>query len=281
MPSVETLSSAACFGGSQAVFRHRSAVTGTAMEFSVYLPPGAGEGGGKLPCLFWLSGLTCTWENFTVKAGAQRYAAEHGIVVVAPDTSPRGDDVPDAADEYDFGKGAGFYVSAAQEPWSKHYQMERYAAEELPALVFERFPADPARTGVFGHSMGGHGALTLAMKNPGVFKTVSAFAPIVSPMNCPWGHKALGRYIGDDRSAWARYDACALVEAAGWGGEILVDQGDADTFLAEQLKPELFEAACAAAGVPLTLNMRPGYDHSYYFIASFIGDHIAWHADRL
>lgn len=278
--SLETLSEAACFGGTQSVHRHDSEATGTAMEFSVYLPPGAGDG-SKVPVLFWLSGLTCTWENFTVKAGAQRYAAEHGIAIVAPDTSPRGDDVPDSSDEYDFGKGAGFYVNATREPWSKNYHMERYAAEELPATVFDAFPVNPDRAGVFGHSMGGHGALTLAMKNPGLFKSVSAFAPIVSPMNCPWGDKALGRYIGDDRTAWARYDACALVESDGWAGEILVDQGDADGFLAEQLKPELLTAACEKAGVPLTLRMQPGYDHSYYFIASFIGDHIAWHRERI
>ncbi len=278
--SIEKISSAASFGGTQDVYRHDSAATGTPMEFSVYLPPGA-DGGAKLPCLFWLSGLTCTWENFTVKAGAQRYAAEHGVIIIAPDTSPRGDGVPDSADEYDFGKGAGFYVSATQEPWKKHYQMERYVAEELPALVFENFPADPARTGISGHSMGGHGALTLAMKNPSTFKTVSAFAPIVSPINCPWGHKALGRYIGEDQSAWAAYDACSLVESKGWHGDILVDQGDADNFLAEQLKPELLKDACEKAGVPLSLNMQPGYDHSYYFIASFIGNHIAWHAERL
>lgn len=277
---MEKLSSAACFGGTQDIYKHQSAATGTTMEFSVYLPPGA-AGGGRLPCLIWLSGLTCTWENFTVKAGAQRYAAEHGIIIVAPDTSPRGDDVPDASDEYDFGKGAGFYVSATQEPWSKHYQMERYIAQELPALIAENFPIDPARTGIFGHSMGGHGALTLAMKNRGTFKTVSAFAPIVSPMNCPWGHKALGRYIGEDQAAWARYDACALVESDGWTDEILIDQGDADTFLTEQLKPDLFQGACGRAGVPLTLRMHAGYDHSYYFIASFIGEHIRWHAERL
>ena len=278
---MERISSAAAFGGHQDVYRHQSSATGTAMEFSIYLPPGAVGSSEKLPCLFWLSGLTCTWENFTVKAGAQRYAAEHGVIIVAPDTSPRGDDVPDAADEYDFGKGAGFYVTATREPWSKHYQMERYVADELPALVFENFPADPTRAGIFGHSMGGHGALTLALKNPSTFKTVSAFAPITSPLNCPWGHKALGRYLGDDQSTWARYDACALVASEGWQGEILVDQGDGDNFLAEQLKPELLEEACAQADVPLTLRRQPGYDHSYYFIATFIGDHIAWHAARL
>lgn len=275
--TLETINQWACFGGSQTVHAHESAVTGTRMEFAVFTPPGE----GPFPVLYWLSGLTCTWENFVAKAGAQRYAARHGVILVCPDTSPRGDDVPDAADEYDFGKGAGFYVNATQQPWSKNYRMYDYVVNELPGVVEPTLNAIDGARGVFGHSMGGHGALTLALREPEIFKSVSAFAPIVAPSEVPWGHKALGRYLGEDRTAWLEHDACALIRARGWSGDILIDQGMADTFLEQQLRPELFESACADAGVTLDLRRRDGYDHSYYFIASFVGDHIAWHQERL
>jgi S-formylglutathione hydrolase len=276
---IETLSQSRCFGGVQSVFRHTSARTGTSMRFSVFLPPQA-EKGEDVPVLFWLSGLTCTEDNFTVKAGAQRVAAELGLMIVAPDTSPRGEGVADDS-AYDLGQGAGFYVDATEQPWARHYQMHSYCALELPALVGGLGPADLDRAGVFGHSMGGHGALTLALKHPAVFRTVSAFAPIVSPMNCPWGEKALTAYLGEDRAAWRAYDACALIEDGARTADILVDQGEADQFLAEQLKPDLLEKTCAEAGQKLTLRRQPGYDHSYFFIASFIEDHLRWHAARL
>ena len=276
--SLKTVSENKCFGGQQGVYAHASSETGTEMRFSLFLP---GDAAGPVPLLTWLSGLTCTEENFTVKAGAQRYAAEQGVAVLAPDTSPRGTDLPGEHDAYDFGSGAGFYVDATEAPWSDHYRMYGYVTRELPALVGEHFPVDLARQGLFGHSMGGHGALTIALKNPETYRSVSAFAPIVSPMNCPWGEKALTGYLGADRAPWRRYDACALIEDGARLEHILVDQGEADNFLAEQLKPELLEAACAAAEIPLTLNRRPGYDHSYFFIASFIGEHIAYHAERL
>lgn len=270
-----------CFDGIQGVYEHESTSTGTTMRFAVFRPPGA-ENGNPVPVLYWLSGLTCTEENFTVKAGAQRLAAELGLLIVAPDTSPRGDGVPDDPDgAYDFGLGAGFYVDATEAPWSRHYRMRSYVETELPALIHEHFPADAGRQGIFGHSMGGHGALTVALRNPDVFRSVSAFAPIVSPLNCPWGHKALGGYLGADRGDWRQYDACALIADGARVADILVDQGSDDGFLAEQLKPELLEAACAEAGIPLTLRMQKGYDHSYYFIASFIDDHLRWHARRL
>jgi S-formylglutathione hydrolase len=275
--ALEKLNEWACFGGSQRVYAHQSATTGTRMEVAVYTPPGD----GPFPVLYWLSGLTCTWENFVSKAGAQRYAAEHGVILVCPDTSPRGDDVPDAADEYDFGKGAGFYVNATREPWAKNYRMYDYVVTELPDLIEPTLAMRDGVRGIFGHSMGGHGALTIALREPDQFKTVSAFAPIVAPSEVPWGHKALGRYLGDERAAWLEHDACALVRSRGWDGEILIDQGMADTFLEEQLRPELFEAACADADVALDLRRRDGYDHSYYFIASFVGDHIGWHAAKL
>ena len=278
--ALEKKSEWASFGGTQTVYTHQSDETGTAMDFSVYTPPQAAN--GPVPVLTYLSGLTCNWENVTTKGGFQGWAAERGLMIVCPDTSPRGDDVPDSADEYDFGKGAGFYVNATQQPWSKNYRMYAYITEELPSVLKAQVSgADMSRQGVFGHSMGGHGALTVALKNPDTYKSVSAFAPIVSPLNCPWGEKALGRYIGDDRKAWEDYDACALVRSRGWTGDILVDQGTADTFLENQLKPELFEAACKDADVALTLRMQDGYDHSYYFMASFMKDHIDWHADRL
>jgi S-formylglutathione hydrolase len=269
-----------CFGGEQIQFSHKSAVCNCVMTASIYLPPQAKV--GPVPVLWWLSGLTCTDQNFVTKAGAQRYAAEYGIAIVMPDTSPRGDDVPDDADKaYDFGLGAGFYVNATQDPWAKHYHMNDYVTAELPEVVAANFPVNMQRQAISGHSMGGHGALTIALKNPGRYKSVSAFSPIVSPMNCPWGHKALGGYLGDDKRAWAAHDACALIVGASEKLPILIDQGDADNFLEEQLKPHLIEEACAKADHPLTLRMQPGYDHSYYFIASFIGDHVNWHSQAL
>ena len=267
----------ACFGGWQDVYEHASDTLGCTMRFAVYLPPQAET--AKLPVLYWLSGLTCNEQNFITKAGAQRYAAEHGVILVAPDTSPRGDDVPDA-EGYDLGKGAGFYVDATQQPWATHYRMYDYVVHELPALVEAELPANGARA-ISGHSMGGHGALVIALKNPGRYRSVSAFSPIVAPSQVPWGEKAFGAYLGDDRAAWQAYDATALVATADERLPLLVDQGDADEFLDGQLKPQLLQAACDAAGHPLTLRMQPGFDHSYYFIASFIGEHIAHHARAL
>lgn len=277
--TVETISENRCFGGVQGVYRHASSLLGCDMTFSVYLPPAAAK--GPVPVLWWLSGLTCTQENFTTKAGAQRYAAECGIAVICPDTSPRGSDHPGEHESYDFGSGAGFYLDATAAPWSANYRMYSYLAAELPEAVFARFPLDSTRQSISGHSMGGHGALTIGLKNPETYRSVSAFSPIVAPMQVPWGQKALGGYLGPDETAWRAYDACALVADFGYDRPLLVEQGLADNFLAEQLRPELFEAACKAAGVPLTVNRRDGYDHSYYFIASFIGDHIVWHAERL
>ena len=279
--AAELLSRARCFGGEQRVYRHASAETGTPMRFAAYVPPQA-LGGAKAPVLWFLSGLTCTEENFTVKAGAQRVAAELGLLLVAPDTSPRGEGVPDdPAGAYDFGLGAGFYLDATEEPWARHYRMGSYIARELPELLAAELPADMARQGISGHSMGGHGAITLALKNPGRFASVSAFAPIASPLRCPWGEKALSGYLGPDRAAWRRHDSTALIEDGARLPGLLVDQGLGDNFLESQLKPELLEAACAAAGIPLTLRRQEGYDHSYYFIASFIEDHLRWHAARL
>jgi len=277
---LETVSQARAFGGTQHVFRHRSEATGTAMRFAAFLPPQAAT--GKVPVLWFLSGLTCTEENFTVKAGAQRVAADLGLALIAPDTSPRGDGVPDDPDgAYDFGLGAGFYLDATQAPWSTHYRMRRYLERELPALVGAALPLDMGRQAISGHSMGGHGALTLALRDPGRFRSVSAFAPIVAPMHCPWGLKALSGYLGDDQAAWREYDSCALIEDGARVKAILVDQGMADGFLAEQLQPERLEAACAAAGIELTMRRQDGYDHSYFFIASFIEDHLRWHARAL
>jgi len=275
-----TLSEAKAFGGRQCVYAHPSKETGTEMRFAAYLPPRADK--GDVPVLWFLSGLTCTEENFTVKAGAQRVAAELGIALIAPDTSPRGDGVPDDPDgAYDFGLGAGFYVDATEAPWSANYRMRSYIERELPALVAEALPLDMERQAITGHSMGGHGALTMALRNPGRFRSVSAFAPICAPMQCPWGDKALTGYIGPDRAKWREYDACALIEDGARVPEILVDQGLADNFLAGQLKPELLEAACAGTDIDLTLRRQDGYDHSYYFIATFIEDHLRWHAERL
>jgi S-formylglutathione hydrolase len=269
-----------CFGGRQLRYSHASEVLGCEMNFSIYLPPQAEQ--GKVPVLYWLSGLTCTDENFVTKAGAQRYAAEHGIAIVAPDTSPRGEGVPDDPEAaWDFGLGAGFYVNATQSPWSQHYRMYDYVVCELPALLKAQFPVDEARMAISGHSMGGHGALTIALKNPGRFKSVSAFSPICSPLRCPWGEKALGMYLGDDRATWAEHDSCALMAYVEEKLPALVDQGDADNFLQEQLKPELLQEVANSVGYPLELRMQPGYDHSYFFIASFIGEHIAFHASHL
>ena len=276
---METVTQQRCFGGVQGVYRHASRETGTDMQFSVYVPDaGVGE---KLPVLWYLSGLTCTEENFTVKAGAQRYAADAGLILVAPDTSPRGADIPGEDDDYDFGSGAGFYVNATNPPWDKNYRMYSYIREELPDLVFQNFPGNRDRQGITGHSMGGHGALTIGLKNSDTYKSISAFSPICSPLNCPWGEKALSGYLGEDRESWSQYDAVALIESGHRSGDILVDQGDADNFLVEQLKPELLAAACEDSGQSLTLRMQSGYDHSYYFIATFIGDHIRFHAERL
>ena len=267
----------ACFGGWQDVYRHRSEALGCEMNFAVYLPPQAET--RTLPALYWLSGLTCNEQNFITKAGAQRYAAEHGVILVAPDTSPRGEGVTDA-DGYDLGKGAGFYIDATQAPWSAHYRMHDYVVFELPALIEANFPAIGARA-ISGHSMGGHGALVAALKHPGRYRSVSAFSPIVAPSQAPWGEKAFTAYLGDDRAAWRAWDAAALIAGAQEHLPLLIDQGDADEFLHGQLKPQLLQAACAAAGHPLQLRLRPGYDHSYYFIASFIGEHIAHHARAL
>ncbi len=276
---MERIEHRACFGGWQDVYRHRSDALGCDMNFGVYLPPQAGEAGARLPVLYWLSGLTCTEQNFITKAGAQRYAAEHGIILVAPDTSPRGEDVADA-EGYDLGQGAGFYLDATRAPWSRHYRMHEYVVNELPALVEAGFPAGDARA-ISGHSMGGHGALVAALRNPGRYRSVSAFSPIVAPGRVPWGQKAFAAYLGEDREAWQAWDATALVASARERLPLLVDQGGDDEFLDGQLRPQLLQAACEAAGHPLQLRMRPGYDHSYYFIASFIGEHLAHHAPAL
>ena len=276
---MEIVSTSKAYGGTQGVYRHASTATGTDMTFAVYVPPH--DEGVRLPVLWFLSGLTCTHANVMDKGEYRRACAELGVILVAPDTSPRGDDVPDD-DAYDFGKGAGFYVDATEEPWAKNFRMRSYVEDELPALIAAEFPvADLARQGIFGHSMGGHGALTIALRNPDRFRSVSAFALIVAPLQCPWGEKALGGYLGSDRTAWRAYDACALIEDGARVAEILVDQGDADGFLVEQLKPELLVAACEAAGIGQTLRMQPGYDHSYNFISTFMADHVAWHAERL
>jgi S-formylglutathione hydrolase len=268
------------FGGRQLRFKHQSQVLNCTMHFSVYLPPAAEQ--GPVPVLYWLSGLTCTDENFVTKAGAQQYAAQHGVAIVAPDTSPRGDGVPDDPDgTYDFGLGAGFYVNATQPPWASHYQMYDYVVTELPALITKNLPVDGSRAGIFGHSMGGHGALTIALNNPDNYKSVSAFSPICSPLNCPWGEKALGNYIGQDRSAWTQYDSTELVQTAQQQLPVLVDQGEADDFLQEQLQTERLIKAAAEAHYPMTVRMQPGYDHSYFFISSFIGEHIDFHMQYL
>ena len=280
--TLTTLERHRCCGGVQGVYAHESRATGTRMEFAVYQPPQAAR--GPVPVLYWLSGLTCTWANFTEKAGAQRHAAEHGLMIVAPDTSPRGTNFPGEHDSYDFGSAAGFYVDATREPWSRNYRMYSYVTEELPALIEAEFPVVPERTGIFGHSMGGHGALVCALRNPERFRSLSAFAPIGAPSRSPWGEKAFTGYLGPDRAAWRDYDASELAASHGsaWRGRpVLVDQGTADGFLESQLKPDLLRAAFEAAGIPLELRMQEGYDHSYYFMATFIGDHVAHHARQL
>ena len=277
---MEILSTNKAFDGVQGVYRHDSRATGTDMTFSVYLP--AHEEGETLPVVWWLSGLTCTHANVTEKGEFRAACARHRLIFVAPDTSPRGDNVPDDPDgAYDFGLGAGFYVDATQEPWAAHYRMWSYVTQELPELVLAEFPADPKRQSIMGHSMGGHGALTIGLRHPDRFKSVSAFAPIVAPSQVSWGQKALGQYLGPDPAAWRAHDAVALVEDGARLPELLVDQGDRDVFLEKELRPELLRQACADAGIPLTLNLRPGYDHSYYFISTFMADHLAWHAERL
>ena len=275
---METVSENKAFGGIQGVYSHPSEATGTGMTFSVFVPPQAEA--APCPVLWYLSGLTCTHANVTEKGEYRAACAQHGIIFVAPDTSPRGEGVADD-EAYDMGQGAGFYVDATQEPWAPHFKMRSYIEDELPALIAENFPADMARQGITGHSMGGHGALTIGLRNPDKFRSISAFAPIVSPLNCPWGEKALSGYLGNDRAKWRAYDACALIEDGARADALLVDQGTGDQFLEEQLKPELLSEACRNAGIPLTLNLREGYDHSYYFISSFMADHIAWHAERL
>ncbi len=276
--TIETVSTITAFGGTQGVYRHASASTGTDMTFSVYVPPHADK--AKLPVVWYLSGLTCTHANVTEKGEFRRACAELGLVFVAPDTSPRGDGVPDDP-AYDFGVGAGFYVDATEAPYAANYQMWSYVTDELPHVVAEHFSVDLGRRSIMGHSMGGHGALTIGLTYPGRYRAVSAFSPIVAPSQVPWGEKALGGYLGDDRAAWRRHDAVALIADGARAPALLVDQGDADQFLAEQLRPDLLRAACEAAGIPLTLRLQPGYDHSYYFIATFMADHLAWHAERL
>jgi len=268
------------FGGTQGVYTHKARQTACAMEFSVYMPPDAAN--APVPVLYYLSGLTCTQDNVTTKGGFQRYAAEHDIAVVCPDTSPRGAGYDGEDDDYDFGTGAGFYVDATEAPWSEMYRMYSYVTEELPALIGSNFSIDTSNAAIFGHSMGGHGALTIALKNPEAYKSVSAYAPIVAPMQCPWGEKALAGYLGPDREAWKAYDATALIRSGHRiGSTILIDQGTADNFLDEQLKPQLFADACKEAGQAVDIRMREGYDHSYYLMATFMGDHISHHARAL
>ncbi|KPL69329.1 S-formylglutathione hydrolase [Erythrobacter sp. SG61-1L] len=276
--TIETVSTWKSHGGTQGVYTHASSATGTPMTFSVFVPDHAP--GAKLPVLWYLSGLTCTHANVTEKGEFRQACAEHGIIFVAPDTSPRGDDVPD--DEgYDFGKGAGFYVDATQEPWAANFRMRSYIEQELPGIIAAAFPADMDRQGITGHSMGGHGALTISLRNPGRFRSTSAFSPIVSPLNCPWGEKALGGYIGEDKAKWREYDAVALIEDGARLPDLLVDQGTADNFLEGQLKTQLLDHVCRNADMRAAIRMQEGYDHSYYFISTFMAEHVAWHAERL
>jgi len=279
MATIETLSEQVCFSGVQGFYRHASSVCAGPMQLAVYRPPQAEQ--GNVPVLFYLAGLTCSEETFTIKGGAQRLAAELGIMLVAPDTSPRNTGIPDEAADWEFGAGAGFYVDATEQPWAKFFNMYSYITSELPDLIGANFPMDSSRQSIFGHSMGGHGALTIALKNADRYRSVSAFAPIVAPTQVPWGHKALPRFLGDDKASWAEYDATELVKRKQFPGEILIDQGDADKFLDEQLRPQLFQSACAGAGQKLKLRMQPGYDHSYYFISTFMEDHMRHHAAAL
>jgi len=280
MSTIETLSEHACFGGLQGFYRHASDTIGLPMRFGVYLPPQA-IAGARVPALIWLAGLTCTEETFAIKAGAQRAAAELGLMLVTPDTSPRDTGVAGADASWDFGSGAGFYLDATQAPWAERWRMESYVTRELPELLAAHFPWRRERLGLFGHSMGGHGALTLALRHPGAYASVSAFAPVAATMQCPWGVKAFTNYLGDDRAAWAAHDATELVKSGARAPALLVDQGLADKFLAEQLHVDRFEAACREAGQSLTLRRHAGYDHGYFFIASFIEDHLRFHADAL
>jgi S-formylglutathione hydrolase len=280
MAGLETLSEHACFGGVQGFYRHASGAIGLPMRFGVYRPPQA-LAGARVPALIWLAGLTCTEETFAIKAGAQRAAAELGLMLVTPDTSPRGTGVSGADASWDFGDGAGFYLDATQAPWAERWRMESYLTRDLPEAIAGHFPWRRDRLGLFGHSMGGHGALTLALRHPGAYRSVSAFAPVAAPTQCPWGVKAFSHYLGEDRSAWAAHDATALVKAGSRAPALLVDQGLADKFLAEQLHVDRFEAACREAGQSLTLRRHEGYDHGYFFIASFIEDHLRFHADAL
>lgn len=275
---MEQIETHACFGGSQEVWQHTSSTLGCEMKFGIYLPSAAKQG-QPCPVLYWLSGLTCTEQNFINKAGAQRYAEAHGIILVSPDTSPRGDHVANDP-AYDLGQGAGFYLNATQQPWARHYRMQDYVVDELPARIEQHFPANKLRS-ISGHSMGGHGALTIALRNPGRYRSASAFSPIVAPSQVPWGIKAFTAYLGEDRKTWQQYDTVALIEAGQQSPPLRIDQGEADEFLESQLKPQLLQEACHAAGCSLEFNLRPGYDHSYYFIASFIGEHVKFHADHL
>lgn len=275
----ETLSEHRCFGGVQGFYRHASSEIGLPMRFGMFLPPQAEH--GPVPVLFYLAGLTCTEETFAIKAGAQRVAAELGLAIVTPDTSPRDTGIDGASAAWDFGHGAGFYLDATQAPWSQHFRMESWLTRELRELVLCGFALDPARVGIFGHSMGGHGALTLALRRPDLYRSVSAFAPIAAPTQCPWGEKAFSGYLGDDRSGWAGHDATALIQAGHRAPPLLIDQGMADQFLAGQLHPHLLEQACEAGGQPLTLRRHAGYDHGYYFVASFVEDHLRHHATQL
>ena len=281
--SLETISKHGCFGGQMTFYRHRSVVNNCDMQFSVFVPPQAES--QKVPALWFLSGLTCTEETFMIKSGAQKFAAELGVMLISPDTSPRGDDVPDDPDgAYDFGIAAGFYLNASEAPWSTHFHMYDYVSKELPEIVFSELPCDADRQGIFGHSMGGHGALTLGLKNPETYRSISAFAPICSPMNCPWGQKAFANYLGSDQSTWPEYDATELVAQLGDSRpkhKILIDQGMSDQYLKQELHPHLFEAACAANSIELELRRQEGYDHGYYFISTFMEDHLKHHAALL